>query len=808
MSIMRAALAAALAALGGACWFVDDTPAGAILLCADDASCPNELVCNLSSHTCVSADLVGDENAPGIVTASATPAHAKDGDTVVIEVTADEDLAEAALVFAPGVPDPGFALALDGERATFSLIIASSTAPGTTVIDAVRLRDLANNEAARAVDGLAFHVDRTAPVIVRAVAAGTGAGGLVADVAGFEGVQVSVQVDEPLASITARFQALLDEPTACTPTPDVALGFSCALTASAAVPDGDNDVVVEAVDLAGNRSSAAARLHVDTAAPAPLPGSARVTLLDARGDVSAALVPGGRLEVELDVDEDLAAPPVVTVVVGVGPTATTTPLSVVTAGRHVRAVLSNAQPESAGSARIDVALTDVVGHAATAPLALAAPFDVGIPVVTPVPSTCAHPAPAGCPDADGDGALGIDDDCVVPAGAELDCDDDDATVFPGGLELPGDGKDNDCLGDGDSIIDEAGWVFARCESHEDPRCVDGTDEGHAGTRADPHLDLIVALAAAAASGKGVIADGTFSFDAGVTLVLADAPVVGGISAELGWQRVPVVDGAPLSYVTELIYVDVLASAGVADVHIHDTGVTLAPGRHGMRLQGGTVGLGAGSKLIDSQGTPTVWVASGASDVVVRGGTVHNLYVETLASATAVSVRAADSFIAEQGARLTLVGTDGAVRIEGGRVDAYFARIATDSNDIAVRHYGGELHVVDGVVGAGPSKVLFELCDSCGLASQWWLDHVRVELASDARAAVRYGDGTTLADGAAVVACTAYGCVDVDGAELVEPPALGGVVGADAFARGAPPSAVADTQGRCRPAADGSWPVGP
>lgn len=807
MRKIRTALVA-LAAMSSACVFDDDTPEGAILLCVADASCPNELVCNLSSHTCVSPELVGDESAPGIVTATVTPAYAKDGDTVRIELSADEPLADAALVFAPGVPDPGLVLTLDGEHASFSLVIASSTAPGTTVIDAVRLRDLANNEAARAVDGISYRVDRSAPLIVRATAVGSGPGGLVADVAGFEGVLVSAQVDEPLSSISARFQALLDEPTACTPAPDVALGFTCALSASAALPDGDNDVVVEAVDLAGNRASAAASLHVDTAAPAPLPGSARVSLLDARGDLSAALLPGGRLEVELDVDEELAALPVVTLVVGVGPAANSTPLSVVTAGRHLRAVLSNAQPSSAGSGRVDVTLTDVVGHTATAPLALAAPLDVGIPVATTVPSSCAHPAVEGCPDADGDGALGTDDDCVVPAGAELDCDDDDATAFPGGLELPGDGKDNDCLGDGDSSIDEAGWVFARCESHEDPRCVDGSDEGHAGTRADPHLDLIVALADASASGKGVIADGTFYFDAGVDLVVADVPLVGGVSAELGWQRIPVVGGAPLSYVTEIISVDVLSSAGVADVVIHDTSVTLAPGRHALRTEGGGVGLGSGGKLIDAHGTPSVWVVSGASDVRVRGGTVHSVYVQDLASATVVGVRAADSFIANNGAHLTLVGTDGAVHSEGARVDAYFVRATTDSNDRALRLLSGELHLVDSVVGASTGKVLFEVCEDCSGASQWWLDHVRVELATGARAAVRYDNGATVADGADVVACAALGCVDVDGVELVVPPALGTLVGADAFARGAPPSAVQDEQGACRPAADGTWPIGP
>lgn len=798
-----------LVALGAACGFVDAAPDGAVILCANDDACPGGLVCNLSSHTCVAPDLAGDEAAPLVVSGSVTPSHAKDGDTVVVEIVADEPLADAVLVFAPGVPDPGFALAIEGARASFTLVIASSTAPGTTVIDAVRLRDAANNEEARALSGITFRVDRTPPVLVRASASGTGAGGLVADVAGFDGVAVSVEVDEPLRSLSARFQALLDAPTPCEPAPDVALGFSCQLTATSALPDGDNDVVVEALDLAGNASSVAVGLRVDTAAPRALPGTARALLLDSRGDLSAALLPGGRLEVELDVDEELAALPVVALVTGLGPTASSTPLAVVVAGRHVRAVLASAQPTSAGSGRVDVTLTDLVGHVQTAPLALAAPLDVGIPVVTQVPSSCANPLPQGCPDADGDGALGLDADCVVPAGAELDCDDEDATVFPGGLELPGDGKDNDCFGDGDSPIDEAGWVFVRCDSHDNMGCVDGTDEGHAGTRADPHLDLIVALAAATANGKGVIADGPFRFVAGIDLLVADVPLVGGVSAELGWQRIPVIDGVPLAYVTELILVEVLSSAGVADVALGDAGIVFGPQSHGVRIEGGWARLESGGRLVDSRLSGSAWVATGASDVFVRGGSVGGgVYVDDLGRAVVTGTRAVSPFVATGGAQLTLVGTDGPLRVERGRIDAYFARVSADTADRAARLYGGELRLFDSVLAASSGKILLEVCHDCDVETRWSLDHVRVELASDARAVVRYADGATVAGGAEILACSALGCAGVDGAEVLEPPATGTLAGADAFARGAPPSAVMDGDGQCRPALDGSWPIGP
>ena len=47
-------------------------------------------------------------------------------------------------------------------------------------------------------------------------------------------------------------------------------------------------------------------------------------------------------------------------------------------------------------------------------------------------------------DADGDTFTFPVPDPAIPSQTVADCDDNDLTVFPGAVEVPGDGKDNDC----------------------------------------------------------------------------------------------------------------------------------------------------------------------------------------------------------------------------------------------------------------------------------------------------------------------------------------------------------------------------
>jgi hypothetical protein len=80
-----------------------------------------------------------------------------------------------------------------------------------------------------------------------------------------------------------------------------------------------------------------------------------------------------------------------------------------------------------------------------------------------------------CSDADGDGLLAPLRGCAQP----FDCNDNRADVFPLAVEIPGDGVDNDCLGDGDSPITDDNTVFVSPTGAA----------AAAGTRADPLRSL-------------------------------------------------------------------------------------------------------------------------------------------------------------------------------------------------------------------------------------------------------------------------------------------------------------------------------
>ena len=93
------------------------------------------------------------------------------------------------------------------------------------------------------------------------------------------------------------------------------------------------------------------------------------------------------------------------------------------------------------------------------------------------------------PDCDRD----IDPDCDGFTRADGDCDPNDGLVYPGATEIPYDGKDNDCAGDGDwNDVDEDGFVGASaggddCDDSNpevypgaEEICYDGIDQDCAG----------------------------------------------------------------------------------------------------------------------------------------------------------------------------------------------------------------------------------------------------------------------------------------------------------------------------------------
>lgn len=117
-----------------------------------------------------------------------------------------------------------------------------------------------------------------------------------------------------------------------------------------------------------------------------------------------------------------------------------------------------------------------------------------------------------CVDFDDDGFPGAP--CFV--GGVIDCDDQDSLTRPGAPEIPGDGVDNDCAGDGDVPISEDVGVFVDERTSLPPGD---------GTRAAPFDTLAAALSDAVASSRIVFVRG----DAFAGVIDATVPgIVGGL----------------------------------------------------------------------------------------------------------------------------------------------------------------------------------------------------------------------------------------------------------------------------------------
>ena len=146
-------------------------------------------------------------------------------------------------------------------------------------------------------------------------------------------------------------------------------------------------------------------------------------------------------------------------------------------------------------------------------------------------------------DADGDGYGGVDFTalgCAVGDGwvdNSEDCDDLEETVYPGAIELCGDGVDNDCDGqaEADCILDLDGIAFYGERSDEGIATLDTAD-----LNSDGHTDVLVGAYASSNDG-GLNNDGAVyiffgGFEASAPLEAADVVITGGFEEQdvLGW----------------------------------------------------------------------------------------------------------------------------------------------------------------------------------------------------------------------------------------------------------------------------------
>ncbi|RMF17285.1 MAG: hypothetical protein D6761_04560 [Candidatus Dadabacteria bacterium] len=175
----------------------------------------------------------------------------------------------------------------------------------------------------------------------------------------------------------------------------------------------------------------------------------------------------------------------------------------------------------------------------------------------------------------------------------VDCDDSDALVGPHMPELPDDGKDNDCRGDGDATRSEFDGVFVSDSV--------GDDTNGDGSMASPYRTIGKGLAEAAAS-RGVVyvMQGTY-----VEALAPQADIYGGYCAD--WSRD--IDGCST----------ILTPPGNVDtITASDTPVVI----DGVTIQGTGSGSGSRSTVYVGSGRKLTVTRSNLSGPATNGGNSH------------------------------------------------------------------------------------------------------------------------------------------------------------------------------------------
>jgi hypothetical protein len=266
-----------------------------------------------------------------------------------------------------------------------------------------------------------------------------------ADAAGFNDVVVSFTASEPVATASLAL-ANLDAP--CSPSSET---VACTLTipVDSTLPSGAHDVVVTVSDGAGNATTGALSIVVDTQAPAIVADSVELAI-ETGGIATAAATTSSVVTVSFLSDEDLGAAPLAFLDVDGVDIA----LDVVeVAGRRASFRYDDARVITPGAYALRAELVDRFGHAAHIALVDVTFVEQG--------ELCPRPAGVTCVDFDGDGAF-----AASSCGAGSDLHDRDATSYPAAFELPGDGRDNDGIA-GDGAIDELAGMFFDCDNGDD-----------------------------------------------------------------------------------------------------------------------------------------------------------------------------------------------------------------------------------------------------------------------------------------------------------------------------------------------------
>jgi hypothetical protein len=755
----------------GGCGFTAPPSTGTVL-CAKDGDCAPER-CDLEHHVCLHGAAAA---APKILGVSFDPKFAHTG-SATLSIATDVALDESkppVVTFAPDSETLALAAAPapPGTNGAVFLVDVDTVAEGTYALASVSVTDRSGNVASKDVSDVSLVVDKTAPIILNFALVAPPPGDVYADVGPAPSVEASFLANEPIAGAHLTLGANVGD--GCVALAG-SLDFRCHVDVTSDLGDGPAAVVLHAVDNAGNEGTASLPIVIDTQPPAIVADSVSV-------DIETGAIPttvarsNSVVTVTFVTDENLGAAPTLVLDVDGDERALTLTAQ---AGRRYTFVRGGGDVVPAGSYPLVASVVDVFGHAASAlTLPLPAPFTAGVPFDDGAGTVCPPPDPGGCVDADGDGFA---DPASCASGDDFD--DGDATSFPGALEIPGDGKDNNGAG-GDVPADEASGVFVDSEAGND---------GNDGSRAHPVKTLDGALARATASLVYFLAARAtpYSSSAAVTGVLG---VLGGRDPQT-WAAT----GTRSVVASDVELIDIV-------VDVETNGRIFSP-RIVVGSRAGTLETAGGTAMVAVDTTADVLQLDSVDTVrAIRGDFGSVVAFNGNATLTFDATRVDSGIVFDQQGSIVLVNTtvNGGVTVGccTGTIGLFHARLTgTNALGLAETTGGGSIVAVDTVFvlnGGSPAVN----ADSVVVVGDVIERNPGGELAID-------DSGHDVNDATAFTSCSFGGCSASTG-NIVEDSFDDSVLkdhGVDATTFGAPASIAVDSIGHCR-YVDGKPDIGP